>query len=183
MLCNLSKMVNSSGQDGEDTYMDAQMVKGITATLGIALSSGFASVYTEKVIKGHKKNLSENAAPPSLAYTQVQLALMSLIAIGAYAMVMDFNVIIEYGLFHNFTHGAVLTVLMSAFGGLTVAAVLKYADSILKGYATALSVIMTGLLSMYLFGTELNIIYYMGVINVVIAVLLYNGQNLEEMMC
>ena len=98
-------------------------------------------------------------------------------------MVMDFGEIVENGLFHNFSFGAVLTVLMSALGGLTVAAVLKFADSILKGYATALSVILTGVLSMYLFGTELNTIYFMGVINVVIAVLLYNGKDLEQMMC
>lgn len=153
--------------------------------MGIAVSSGFASVYTEKVIKSHKKSLSADSAaqPPSLAYTQVQLAFMSLVAIGAYAMLMDFHAIVEYGLFHNFTFGAVLTVLMSALGGLTVAAVLKFADSILKGYATALSVILTGILSMYLFGTKLNIIYYMGVINVIIAVLLYNGKDLDRMMC
>lgn len=183
MLCNLSKMVGSGDGDDKDAFMDKKMIKGVAATLGIAISSGFASVYTEKVIKGHKKTLSESAAPPSLAYTQVQLASMSLVAIGAYAMIMDFREIATYGLFHNFTVGASCTVLMSALGGLTVAAVLKYADSILKGYATALSVILTGILSMYLFGTELNIIYAMGVVNVVIAVLLYNGQNLDEMMC
>ena len=163
MLCNLSKMVNSSskGTEDEGEFMDAKMIKGVTATLGIALSSGFASVYTEKVIKSHRKTLGENAAPPSLAYTQVQLASMSLVAIGAYAMVMDHQQIVEYGLFHNFSFGAVCTVLMSALGGLTVAAVLKYADSILKGYATALSVILTGVFSMILFGTQLNIIYAM----------------------
>ena len=51
---------------------------------------------------------------------------------------------------------------MSAVGGLIVAAVLKFADSILKGYATALSVILTGVMSTILFKTELNTIYYMG---------------------
>ena len=187
MLCNLSRMVTTSTTtgDGDDSggWMDATMIKGVTATLGIALSSGFASVYTEKVIKSHKKTLSEQQAPPSLAYTQVQLASMSLVAIGAYAMVMDVKPILEDGLFQNFSPGACLTVLMSAFGGLTVAAVLKYADSILKGYATALSVILTGVLSIYLFGTELNAIYYMGVVNVIIAVLLYNGKDLDQMVC
>ena len=182
MLCNLSRMVGSDSGGG-DGWMDAKMIKGILATMGIALSSGFASVYTEKVIKSHKKTLSENQAPPSLAYTQVQLASMSLVAIGAYAVVMDFKPILENGLFHNFSTGACLTVLMSAFGGLTVAAVLKYADSILKGYATALSVILTGVMSIYLFGTELNAIYYMGVVNVIIAVLLYNGKDLDQMVC
>ncbi|CAB9499544.1 UDP-galactose translocator [Seminavis robusta] len=183
MLCNLSRMNNSSDKDEDGFFMDSTMVKGVTATLGIAMSSGFASVYTEKVIKQHKKSLSENVAPPSLAYTQIQLAVMSLLAIGVYALVMDFTPIVEYGLFHNFSTGACCTVLMSALGGLTVAAVLKFADSILKGYATALSVILTGVISVFFFGTELNAIYYMGVINVVIAVLLYNGQDMDQMLC
>ena len=47
MLCNLKFGVQSI-QDEKDT------VKGICATLGIAVSSGFASVYTEKVIKAHR---------------------------------------------------------------------------------------------------------------------------------
>ena len=47
MLCNM-KFNAKSIQDEKDTF------KGICATLGIAISSGFASVYTEKVIKAHR---------------------------------------------------------------------------------------------------------------------------------
>jgi UDP-sugar transporter A1/2/3 len=72
---------------------------------------------------------------------------------------------------------------MSALGGLIVASVLKYADSVLKGYATAMSVILTGLLSMVLFGTTLSVIYFMGIINVVMAVLLYNAKDLDRFVC
>jgi len=61
-----------------------------------------------------------------------------------------------------------------------VAAVLKYADAVLKGYATAVSVVITGVLSMLLFGTSLSAIYFMGIINVVTAVLLYNGKDLDQ---
>ena len=39
---------------------------------------------------------------------------------------------------------ACIAVGSSALGGLIVSAVLKYADSVLKGYATAASVILTG---------------------------------------
>ena len=72
---------------------------------------------------------------------------------------------------------------MSALGGLIVASVLKYADSVLKGYATAMSVILTGMLSMALFGTSLGTIYFMGIVNVVMAVLLYNGKDLDTYVC
>lgn len=93
--------------------------------------------------------------------------------------------IISQGLWHNFTWKACITVFNSAIGGLIVAAVLKFSDSVLKGYATACSVVMTGVLSMLLFGTELNIIYFLGIINVVIAVLLYNGNkdDLDKYVC
>jgi solute carrier family 35 (UDP-sugar transporter), member A1/2/3 len=172
MLCNMKFGDNANTSN----------MKGILATLGIAVSSGFASVYTEKVIKTQRQKSTYNTQY-TLAYTQVQLASMSLVTIGIYACLMDLTTIMEHGLFHNFNGGAFLTVFNSAIGGLIVAGVLKYADSVLKGYATAISVIMTGLLSMMLFGTHLHAVYFLGIVNVVVAVLLYNGKNLEEFVC
>jgi UDP-sugar transporter A1/2/3 len=190
MLCNMS------GKNSDSSSADASLniVKGVMATMGIAVSSGFASVYTEKVIKAQRRPASIADGEYSLAYTQVQLALMSLLTIGVYALLKDHTVIAAHGLFYNFTGGAFLSVCMSAGGGLSksfpknarvdlsvadlsppschallcyavVAAVLKYADSVLKGYATAMSVILTGLMSMALFGTSLSTIYFMGIIN------------------
>jgi len=172
MLCNM--------RVGDDAGVSNS--KGIFATLGIAVSSGFASVYTEKVIKSQRLS-SPVTGQYSLAYTQVQLASMSLLAIGVYACLVDMRKIMQFGLFHNFNGGAFLTVFNSAIGGLIVAGVLKYADSVLKGYATACSVIATGIMSMFLFGTELHVVYFMGIVNVVIAVLLYNGKNFEQYIC
>lgn len=172
MLCNM--------KFGED--QGTSNTKGILATLGIAVSSGFASVYTEKVIKSQRAQ-SPVTGQYSLAYTQVQLASMSLLTIGIYACAVDFRKIMDYGLFHNFNGGAFLTVFNSAIGGLIVAGVLKYADSVLKGYATAISVIGTGLMSMVLFGTKLHVVYFMGIVNVVMAVLLYNGKDFDRYVC
>ena len=39
-----------------------------------------------------------------------------------------------------------------AFGGLVVAAVVKYADNILKGFATPVSIVASSLVSFYLLG-------------------------------
>ena len=41
----------------------------------------------------------------------------------------------------------------------------------------------TGVLSMVLFGTQLNVIYFMGIVNVVTAVGLYNGKDLDQFVC
>ena len=61
--------------------------------------------------------------------------------------------------------------------------VLKHANSVLKGYATSISVVLTGILSNLLFGTSLSILYGMGIINVIIAVFLYNADSLHDYSC
>ena len=50
---------------------------------------------------------------------------------------------------------------------------------------TLVSVVMTGVLSMILFGTHLSVMYGLGIVNVVIAVLLYNGnrETLDRFVC
>lgn len=168
MLANL----RNNGPGGESN------TTGVLATLGIAASSGFAAVYTEKVIKSQKK--SAERAAHGLAYMQVQLALTSLLIIGVWALITDFDKIVQYGLLHNINGIAMLSVLNTAIGGLTVAAVLKYADSVLKGYATAISVMLTGVLSMLLFKTSLSFEYLLGMVNVVCSVILYNVKGLDE---
>eukprot|EP00586_Coscinodiscus_wailesii_P006499 CAMPEP_0172488902 /NCGR_PEP_ID=MMETSP1066-20121228/18616_1 /TAXON_ID=671091 /ORGANISM="Coscinodiscus wailesii, Strain CCMP2513" /LENGTH=388 /DNA_ID=CAMNT_0013256403 /DNA_START=143 /DNA_END=1309 /DNA_ORIENTATION=+ len=186
MLCNLPRGDGAGdaggGTDGGSGASYGSAAKGIMATLTIAVSSGFASVYTEKVIKGRRRPILESG-DYGLAYMQVQLAAMSILTMGGYAIVNDYSIIVEHGLFYNFSTGAAVTVSQSAIGGLIVAGVLKYADSILKGYATALSVVMTGVLSMIMFETKLDIIYFIGVSNVMLAVVLYNGQDLDKYAC
>ena len=56
---------------------------------------------------------------------------------------------------------------------------LKFADAVLKGYATAVSVLLTGVLSMFFFGTTLSAEYALGMVNVLAAVVLYNARNLD----
>jgi len=180
MLCNLDKLQNS---EAETNLMDNKTIYGLVVTLGIAMSSGFASVYTERVIKGRGAVRTVSDADYGLAYTQVQLALMSIVAIVIYAMITDFRQIVLYGWFHNFTPAVFLSIVSSAVGGLIVAGVLKYADSVLKGYATATSVALTGIMSMVLFQTPLSILYFLGIINVGLAVILYNGQDLDQLLC
>jgi solute carrier family 35 (UDP-sugar transporter), member A1/2/3 len=183
MLCNMKDIGGGNNVDeNEAAKKYAEAIKGITATLGIALSSGFASVYTEKVIKAQRNRVvaSQNY---SLAYMQFQLAIVSLVILVFYAGLKDFETIWNYGVFYQFSFGAFVSMFNSAIGGLIVAAVLKYADAVLKGYATAISVIMTGVLSMLLFGTTLNAPYFMGITNVICAVLLYNARDLDRNMC
>ena len=98
ILLTTGVMLANLGNTGEGA--ESNMV-GIMATLGISLASGFAAVYTEKVMKTQKKDDSINPKTGQkygLAYMQVQLALTSLVIVGVYAMIMDFSKIMELGL-------------------------------------------------------------------------------------
>mmetsp|Transcript_35777 Transcript_35777/g.70382 ORF Transcript_35777/g.70382 Transcript_35777/m.70382 type:complete len:212 (-) Transcript_35777:1979-2614(-) len=167
------------------TSDSASRLRGLAATLGIAVASGFAAVYTERVLKAERPVAAAAAdrAEYSLAYMQVQLASVSLVVMGTYAVCTDHAALLEHGLWHNFSGPAFLSVANSGLGGLMVAAVLKYADAVLKGYATAVSVVLTGFLSMLLFGTTLSVQYLLGIVNVIIAVILYNAKDLDRLLC
>merc|ERR1719155_295778 len=94
------------------------------------------------------------------------MALASLFIIGIFAVLSDFPTIVERGLWWGFDRRACVAVCSSALGGLIVSAVLKYADSVLKGYATSASVILTGLLSALLFSTSIDLHFMLAVVNV-----------------
>ena len=230
MLCNMKDYSRNTISGRRLSEIDKEMdtTKGIFATLSIAACSGFASVYTEKVIKA-KRNITTRSGEEKLplqnerhqqpqyglVYTQVQLAFVSLVIMGFYCLVVESGEIIEKGLWYGFNFPAYVSIFISAIGGLTVAAgtfrnfllctsylsnkpsnlklnnlsfnflysVLKYADAVLKGYATAISVVLTGLSSMILFDTKLNILYFLGIGNVISAVLLYSSTDLDRLLC
>ncbi len=142
-----------------------------------------ASVYTEKVIKAARKTNTVNKEEYGLAYTQCQLAAVSLVVLGLYALIKDFQIIMEKGFFYNYDKAAFASSLNSAVGGLIVASVLKYADSVLKGYATAVAVVLTGFSSSIIFGTKLSFFYALGMVNVVVSVLLYSADGLDGVIC
>jgi len=181
-----SEQVMQDEQDSlaEDPDAPDSMI-GIFATVGISACSGLASVYTEKVIKAKRpeKQQTSTSQQYGLAYTQVQLALVSLCIMGVYCVFIELDVIIEKGFFYEFNGAAMLSVFVGAIGGLIVAGVLKYADAILKGYATAFSIVLTGIVSMILFDTHLNVLYFLGIGNVICSVFLYSAKDLDRLLC
>jgi UDP-sugar transporter A1/2/3 len=125
MLCNMKDFGNTESSENSR--------KGIIATLGISACSGFASVYTEKVIKAKRNinSVADDMLPshdqPSkekygLAYTQVQLAVVSLVIMGFYCAHAERDQILEKGLWYGFNGPAFVSIFVSAIGGLIVAA-------------------------------------------------------------
>ncbi len=63
---------------------------------------------------------------------------------------------------------------MSSLGGLYTSIVVKYTDNIVKGFSTAVSIIMAALGSFIIFQTHFGIYFYIGTFLVVGAIYIYS---------
>jgi UDP-sugar transporter A1/2/3 len=146
-----------------DAAMAQHMFKGMVSVLISCFSSAFAGVYFEKVLKkAPTKAVSGEAqeAPMSMWMRNIQLAMFSLlIAVGQYVYQMkdeDPTGMEAKPFFYGFDVWVWILVALQAGGGLLIAAVMKYADNVLKGLATGVAVAVSTLCSVILFGTPLT---------------------------
>lgn len=95
--------------------------------------------------------------------------------------IKDGDKIDDKGMLFGYTTVVWIVIFMQAFGGLLVAVVVKYADNILKGFATSFSIIISCVVSVYLFDFHINGQFLLGAVLVIAAVLLYGRpQNLVK---
>lgn len=111
---------------------------GLTAVLVSAISSGFAGCYFEKVMK---------SSEAGMMVQNIQLGLFGTLFSILGVLFTDFHTVVHGGLLRGFTWPAGLVILNQAVGGLLVSAVVKYADSILKGFATSVSIVLSSIIS------------------------------------
>lgn len=121
----------------------SSQIIGLVAVLVACLSSGFAGVYFEKLLKGSKV---------SLWMRNLWLAFYGIIFGVLCVFTNDFHAVREAGFFQGYTKVTWFVIILQAFGGLLVAAVVKYADNILKGFATSVSIVFSSIISYYFIG-------------------------------
>ncbi|EFN52865.1 hypothetical protein CHLNCDRAFT_12764, partial [Chlorella variabilis] len=119
-------------------------VTGMVACSVSGLSSAYAGVYFEKFVKGR------HAA--SLWVRNIQLGMFGVPLSTAYALLKDGWRIRQGGVMQGFDAATWMVVALQVFGGLVTGMVVKYCDNILKNFALAISVILTVLVAIPLFG-------------------------------
>lgn len=100
----------------------------------------------------------------------VQLSLLS-IPFGTATYLIKEGV--ENNLLKGFDGFVWYLVLLQAAGGLIVAVVVKYADNILKGFATSVAIVISCVVSMYLFDFKLTVQFTIGTLLVIGSIFLY----------
>ena len=155
---------SSTSASSSEAAADQNVWVGIVAVIISCVSSGFAGVYFEKILKGTES---------SVWLRNVQLGIFG----GSFAFIgmlaYDGPRIRELGFFHGYSPLVFFVVTQQAIGGLIVALVVKYADNILKGYATSLSIIISAIASVFLLGFKLTVLFGAGSVITISAVVLY----------
>ena len=128
-------------------------------------TSGLAAVYIEKVFK---------TGEASLWVQNMHLSSWSILGVGGAMFFSDSKKIQQNGFFWKWDGIVCLVVLLQALGGMAVAVVSKYADSISKGFASALAIILTCFASFIFFDTQPSLHFVMGIACILISIHLYS---------
>ncbi|ETN77003.1 UDP-galactose transporter [Necator americanus] len=126
-------------------------ILGFIAVLVACCMSGFAGIYFEKILKG--SNVKDNS---------------EIFADGA-ALSAIWN-----RMLYGFDWAVWVTIAISAFGGLVVAVVIKFADNILKAFATSFAIVLNCILAYFLFNFRPTMFFVVGACFVIGAVFVYS---------
>jgi len=140
---------------------------GVGAILIMVTISGFSAIYFEKMLKAENEQIS-------IWERNFQLAFYSTIFL-VLVIVWDMSDEMDEELmfFKGWTTNTVLIALIQAFGGLLVAATLKYADAILKVLATAGSIVFSSTLGYAFLGGTLDVFVILGSLSTILAIANY----------
>merc|ERR1719491_416046 len=147
-----------------ETEKHSQFI-GLVAVLCAACTSGFSGVYFEKILKGAKT---------SLWLRNVQMGIPSVLIAFVTIYVMDAEAVSQQGFLGGYSSLVWTVVTVQAVGGLIVAVVVKYADNVLKVFATSFSIVVSCVLSAIFFDFHASLAFIVGASLVVIATVLYS---------
>lgn len=110
---------------------------GLTSVLVSTLTSGFASVFLEKMLKSKGGFWIRN----------LQLSSVSFLIASLGCLIKDFNVVSTGGFFTGYNPLVLSVIFTQALGGMLVAFVVRYTNSIVKGFAASGSIILSCIVS------------------------------------
>ena len=156
---NMSPRKTTTSGDGTQRPMI-----GLLAVIASSLCSGFAGVYFEKILKG---------TAGSIWLRNIQMGIFG-VFLGVGGMLLnDGTAVRTKGFLFGYSTLVWIVICMQAFGGLLVAVVVKYADNILKGFATSFSIILSCVVSVYIFSFTVSVQFLLGTFLVILAIVLY----------
>lgn len=157
------KMENFESNSNEEIPKKSSS-KGFISVLLASISSGFAGVYFEKILKNSQSNIWVR---------NIQLGIFGIFFSFVTMVINDGEEIRVKGMFYGYNTLTAMVIFNQAIGGLIVAVVVKYADNILKGFATSFSIILSGIVSAAFLDFHPSLLFLCGSGIVMFSVYLY----------
>ncbi|KAF4654339.1 hypothetical protein FOZ61_008330 [Perkinsus olseni] len=170
-------------ENDDDTKKDnASLLVGICAILFACMTSGFAAVYFEYMLKRGStgKDGAPNVQKPYTIWVRnFQLASFASTSAICTMLIKDHEALRQNGFFYGYSPLTWTTIFLEAGGGLIVAVVIKYADTILKNFATAAAIISSTTISALFLGFEVRPTFVIGAALVITAIYMYSAKPAE----
>lgn len=158
-------LVQLAADSMHGTSQPGNSMTGLIAVLSACMTSGFAGVYFEKILKGSNT---------SVWIRNVQLAMFGgLFGLGAVAWT-DGNEVSQRGFLVGYSPIVWTVIAINSLGGLVTAVVVKYADNILKAFATSVAILLSTILSVIFLGFVVSFLFLVGALLVMLSVYLYS---------
>lgn len=163
-----SKDVNSIVPNQQSTST------GLIAVVCACICSGFAGVYFEKILKRVDSKGTIWERNVQMGIVSIVLALMGLFW-------QDRQFLTEFGFFYGYRLVVWGAITISAAGGLLTAIVVKYADNILKAFATSIATVLSVIMSILLFNKIPTAQFALGTLLVNVSIFVYgNASNILQ---
>ena len=120
-------------------HSSSNIIRGLCSVTLACVTSGFSGVYLEKLYKEVKSN--------SMVARNMQLSVLSLPVSLLFALINDNGMYRFAGFFYGFDRTVVLVVLFQAFGGILMAAVMRFASTLTKCFAVSISICVASMIS------------------------------------
>ena len=162
-------LVQSPKRSAAAAVVQQSPVLGMAAVTGACFLSGLAGVWLERIVK--------RTADVPIWVRNIQLGLVSL-ALGLVSVyTMDGAAVRAAGFFQGYTWLTSFVVLQVSAGGLLVGLIMKYADNVVKGFATSLSIVLSSVVSYFIpaFDFVPSLAFVGGSALVITATLLYSS--------
>ena len=159
---------SDTSSDATDSQQQHNRIIGLVAVLCAACTSGFSGVYFEKILKGSRT---------SLWVRNVQMGLPSILIAYVTVYFKDGVAVQTQGFLGGYTSIVWTVVTVQAVGGLIVATVVKYADNVLKVFATSFSIVVSCIISAFLFEFHPTWMFLCGASLVVTATVMYSSPD------
>lgn len=160
---------HSQGENNDESSHNRLV--GLVAVLCAACTSGFSGVYFEKILKG---------SVTSLWIRNVQMGLPSIVIAYLTVFFKDGEMVQQNGFLQGYTNLVWGVVVVQAAGGLVVAVVVKYADNVAKVFATSFSIVVSCIVSAFLFDFHPTFMFLLGASFVVSATVMYSSPDKKK---